>query len=297
MKWMRMLFYNLFFVLSFWFAACTEKESLIEPEITMKDTVKVINIKKVDPNEVFKSYALMKEKYFSYNADSSIIATYFNPVTRYAHGILGDAIEAGSLVVNYKQKFLVIDLSNEYVFEDIAPRLYDVDKDQIPELICIRSKQGAGAGLVIYKIKYNALEEYANILEIGTSNRWLNIASIGDLNQDGNVDIAWVQTPHIGGILKIAEIKPGVIKSIDETTLFSNHAIGETNLCLSVVTKENGKFLLHLPSHDRTQIVTLSYDNKWNVISRTQAKVDFSKPLINQSNFTNVVDTKYNCIY
>lgn len=287
-----MIIFQLFIFLSIFFNGCTESKVTVDNTFD-KDLPNLKNTKLID---VFKSYTLMKEQVIATNIDTTVLATYFNPVTRYTHGILGDAIEAGGVVVYTKGKYIEFKLSDEYVFEDIAPRLYDVDKDGKEELICIRAKIGAGAGIVIYKLKESEIEEYANVPEIGVPNRWLNIASISDLNNDGNTDIAWVQTPHIGGILKISEVKKGILKSIDDVTLFSNHAIGQTNLCLSVITSENGKLILHLPSHDRKQIVSLSFDSKWNEISRKQVDVDFSKTLLSQSDFKNILNTNYNCI-
>ena len=57
-------------------------------------------------------------------------AWYGKPTKRYDHGVLGDAIEAGSLVVvdSAGRKFEVV-LSKDYVFEDITPRIADLDGD------------------------------------------------------------------------------------------------------------------------------------------------------------------------
>jgi hypothetical protein len=263
-----------------------------------------VNIQQIDPirfvqndslNLLFKDFKLMDEKAVSISKDSSILATYFNPVTRYKHGILGDAVEAGSLVVYINKKYLVFNLGELYVYEDIVPRLVDVDKDGLPEVICIRSHLEKGAGIVIYKIAKDSISEFAVVSEIGTPNRWLNIASIGDLNVDGNIELIWVQTPHIGGILKVAEVKKGQLQVLDQSTLYSNHAIGERNLCLSVVTKNDNKLLLHLPSHDRKQIVSLTYDGKFKEVGRIAKEVDFSKNLLMQYDFKNIVKSYNFC--
>jgi hypothetical protein len=263
-----------------------------------------VNIQQIDPirfvqndslNLLFKDFKLMDEKAVSISKDSSILATYFNPVTRYKHGILGDAVEAGSLVVYINKKYLVFNLGELYVYEDIVPRLVDVDKDGLPEVICIRSHLEKGAGIVIYKIAKDSISEFAVVSEIGTPNRWLNIASIGDLNVDGNIELIWVQTPHIGGILKVAEVKKGQLEVLDQSTLYSSHAIGERNLCLSVVTKNDNKLLLHLPSHDRKQIVSLTYDGKFKEVGRIAKEVDFSKNLLMQYDFKNIVKSYNFC--
>ncbi len=57
-------------------------------------------------------------------------AWYGRPTGRYAHGVLGDAIEGGSLVVvtdnGRKREFV---LPENQVFEDITPRIRDLDGD------------------------------------------------------------------------------------------------------------------------------------------------------------------------
>lgn len=57
-------------------------------------------------------------------------AWYEKPTKRYDHGVLGDAIEAGSLVVfdNAGRKYEVV-LPETFVFEDITPRIADLDGD------------------------------------------------------------------------------------------------------------------------------------------------------------------------
>jgi hypothetical protein len=244
---------------------------------------------------IFRDYNLMEEKIVTISSDSTVLATYINPVTRYKHGILGDAVEAGSLAVYFDKQYLILVLKEEYVFEDIAPRLVDIDRDGLPEIICIRSQSNRGAGIVIYKITNKELTEYAWVNEIGTPNRWLNIASIGDLNANGNMEIIWVQTPHIGGILKVAEINKGALEVLDQSTLYSNHAIGEKNLCLSVLTKKSNQLMIHLPSHDRKEIVSLIYNGKLKEIGRVTKEIDFAKSLLSQYDFKEVVKSLNNC--
>lgn len=106
---------------------------------------------------------------------------------------------------------------------------------------------------------------------------------IGDLNQDGKTDITWVQTPHIGGILKFTTIARGVLAPESESALYSNHAIGERNLCMSFTIVDKGKRILYLPSHHRTEIVSLVYDKKWIELNRIKQQVDFSTPLRSQT--------------
>lgn len=243
-------------------------------------------------------YQLMPEEQVAISVDSSTYAQYILPVTRYRHGILGDQIEAGQLVVVLDGKFYDLTLEDTYVFEDIRPRLADVDLDGVLEIITIRAHLSEGAGIAIYKVINDQLQEYARVEEIGRANRWLNPVTIGDLDQNGTVEIVWIQTPHIGGILKIASFSPGTLSVLDESSLYSNHAIGERNLCLSVLTQEAAQFIFYVPTQNRNQIVGFSWSG--SMLEQTSVinqSVDFSIPLGDQYTFSNLITEEDNCIF
>jgi hypothetical protein len=204
---------------------------------------------------------------------------------------LGDEIEAGQLVVVADSVFYEFTLSDNYVFEDIRPRLYDVDGDKVPEVITIRTSLTQGAGIVIYKIENNKLFEYAMVSEIGRTNRWLNIAAINDLDNDGKVELAWIETPHIGGILKVAKIEAGTLQILAKAEQYSNHAIGERNLYLSVLTQHSDIKVIYVPNQNRNKIVGFTFqNNSLDVFEEISQTIDFSKPLIAQYNFINTID-------
>jgi hypothetical protein len=183
------------------------------------------------------------------------------------------------------------------VFEDLRPRLYDVDGDGELEIITIRSDLSMGSGIVIYKLEDSQLVEYAILPEIGIPNRWLNLVAINDLDNDGIVEMVWIQTPHIGGILKVAKIQEGTLEVLDETSLYSNHASGDRNLCLSVINEESNQKVVYVPSQERDNIVGFTLTNnelmEFEVIVQP---VDFSVPLRDQYPFENIIEQEDNCI-
>ncbi|MSQ70451.1 MAG: hypothetical protein EXR27_04035 [Betaproteobacteria bacterium] len=68
------------------------------------------------------------------------------PTTRYAHGVLGDAIEAAALRVRLREGAeLRYDLPSDSVFEDLQPRVLDLDGDGRDEIMVVRSRLDAGA--------------------------------------------------------------------------------------------------------------------------------------------------------
>lgn len=252
-------------------------------KITPQEPQKVIQLSYKD---LIAKFELLPEKRIAYNKDSTTVAFYAKPTKRYRHGILGDKIEAGELVVIKGSAVFKTELSEKYVYEDLVPRLVDVDKDRELEVVCIRTDANKGAGIVIYKIANKQLTEYAFVKEIGTGFRWLNIATIDDLDNDGTMELAWVQTPHIGGILKIAKINKGELEILDSFRGVSNHAIGSRNLDLSIVKQKDQQKTLYLPNQARNKVFSFTFsNNKWEKTGEIDLKVDFSKSLKEQVSF------------
>lgn len=281
------------YVISLWICFACEKAEKTDPIV--QNSVRSSNSPIV--SQLLSNYSTLPEKAISVNLDSTIFAQYSMPTTKYTHGILGDKIEAEQLVVAVDSMIYSYILPDEFVFEDIRPRLYDVDGDNQLEFITIRSHRSKGAGIAIYKVQNDKLVEYASVAEIGRSNRWLNIVAINDLDNDGTVEIAWIQTPHIGGILKVAKIKAGSLEVLSSTSQYSNHAIGERNLCLSTMVIASGQKLVYVPTQDRTKIVGFALeDNQWKQKDEIELTVVFSEPLFTQFKFNNLIEDKINCI-
>ncbi len=194
------------------------------------------------------------------------------PTRRYAHAILGDAIEAtGVAVISLMGEEILFEVGPESVFEDLRVRLVDLNGDEKDELIVIRSYLDAGAALAVYGLVNGEIVAMGETPAIGVSNRWLNPAGAADFDGDGDIEIAYVETPHIGGTLRFFSLKPEGL--VEETALqgFSNHAIGSRELDLAAVIDWNrdGVLDLALPdaSRNRLQIVS-SAEGKATVIAR-----------------------------
>ncbi|MEM9318444.1 MAG: VCBS repeat-containing protein [Pseudomonadota bacterium] len=172
-------------------------------------------------------------------APGPVAAWYEEPTTRYAHGVLGDAIEAGALVAQLDDFPNCITgrivLPQAQVFEDIAPRLADLDGDGHAEIVVVQSSASDGAQLAIYGLTPDGdgLELRAATPPIGRANRWLAPVGIADFNGDGQIDIAYVDRPHLARTLRIWSYVPGgltgqaQLREIANAAGFSNHRIGE----------------------------------------------------------------------
>ncbi|MEP3345389.1 MAG: VCBS repeat-containing protein [Litoreibacter sp.] len=163
-------------------------------------------------------------------ADTIVEARYADPTTRYAHGVLGDAIEWGTLelvVEDWAHKTKVkIKLPEDRVFEDVEPRLADVDGDGKPEVVVVESQLNTGAQLAVY----DETGKIAFTPHIGRSNRWLSPVGVADLDGDGHIELAYIDRPHLAKILRVWRYRNGALEHVADQRGLTNHRIGETDI-------------------------------------------------------------------
>ncbi|MDJ1008413.1 MAG: VCBS repeat-containing protein [Paracoccaceae bacterium] len=156
--------------------------------------------------------------------ETIVSARYDDVTTRYAHGVLGDAEEWGTLVVLTSEgRRLRFVLPEERVFEDLEPRVSDLDGDGRPEVIVVESHRDFGARLAVYGMSgLIAANDW-----IGRSNRWLAPIGAADLDGDGVTDIAFVDRPHLAKTIRVYSYENAALTEIAEAPGYSNHRIGE----------------------------------------------------------------------
>ncbi len=184
------------------------------------------------------------------------------PTGRYDHGVLGDAIEAAALKVETGAgKILSYQLPSYAVFEDLTPRLADLDGDGRDEIVVVRSSAGAGAAVVVLGIRDDKLDLIAESQAIGLSHRWLNPVGAGDFDGDGRKEIAVVQTPHIGGVLILYRIEGRRLVEFAREAGYSTHAIGSTVLGMAAVLDLDGDGAddILLPDQTRSELFGIGY--------------------------------------
>lgn len=185
-----------------------------------------------------------------------------NGTERYPHGALGDKIEASAvraLTANRTPVDFV--LREDSVFEDLTPRLVDVDRDGRDEILVVRSHQEAGASLMLLGLRGDRLVRLAESQAIGSPNRWINPIGAADFDGDGQIEIAAVETPHIGGQLLIFKIEGRRLREVARFAGYSNHILGTTELGMSAILDVNGDGIpdIILPSQDRRQLRALTF--------------------------------------
>ena len=174
-------------------------------------------------------------------------AWFAAPTDRYPHGVLGDRIEAGGVIIQPPSagapSAFLINVPEDSVFEDIQPRIVDFDGDGILDIVAIRSYLDAGASISVIGYREGKDGSIASYWmqspPIGTPNRWLNPVGVADFDGDGDKEIVAVVTPHIGGILTIYERNGDKLEPKALMRDVSNHAIGSPDLRLHAVIDWN----------------------------------------------------------
>lgn len=160
-------------------------------------------------------------------AETIISAEFQAPTERYGHGILGDAIEFGELVIEtedwaHKTRYRVT-LPADHVFEDVTPRLWDITGDGTPEVVVIETDMALGGSLAVY----DQTGKIAETPHIGRPNRWLAPVAAADLDGDGRIEVAFVDRPHLAKTLRVFEWNGAALALDAELAGLTNHRIGQ----------------------------------------------------------------------
>lgn len=222
--------------------------------------------------------------------DESIAAALVQPTNRYAHGVLGDELEAAAVawVDTCTGVGGEITMTEPDVIEGISPILYDIDTDGEVEIIVTISNADQGARLAAFDLDGALVGESA---PIGQGNRWRNQLAVGPFGPEGQIELIDVRTPHIGGIVEAFRLVSAetsdesedssspageIIQVAQSEASYTSHVIGSRNLSLAIGLDANDDAIPDVitPSQDRQSIIALSrtadlgaVSQGWNIIS------------------------------
>jgi hypothetical protein len=180
---------------------------------------------------------------------AGMVAYLVAPTTRYSHGALGDAIEAGGFAVISDGQTRQFMLPQTDVFEDLRVRLQDMDGDGQGEAVVIQTHQDLGASIAVYDLGSGPIRLMAKSPYIGQARRWLNIAGFADFVGDGTVQVAAVVTPHLAGSLRIYHLRGTDLVESARIDGFTNHHYGARALDLARLADANGDGVVDITLH------------------------------------------------
>ncbi len=195
--------------------------------------------------------------------------------TRYQHFVLGSLYEPATVAVRLQDgRLLRLVLPDDSVFEDRQPRLADLDGDGVDEIVLVRSYLRRGAALAVIALRGDKLSIIAETPPTDLPRKWLNPAGIADFDGDGHPDIAYVQMPHVLGLLRMWTWRAGRLTEIASLPDTSNHALGSPYLELSAVADfdSDGIADLAVPTRDRKFLRFLSFKGGARELGRKPLK-------------------------
>ncbi len=173
-----------------------------------------------------------------------VSASLSEATDRYPHNVLGRIPAFTKMEVTLQtcrdcatpQMRASVTLPPPWVFEDIAPRLWDVTGDGRAEIVVVQSHETQGARLTVWALRAPSdttgpvMRMIAATPPIGTRFRWLAPFGYGDFTGDGRIEIAYVETPHLGKTLRLVGIEGAELVPRGALRGVTNHRIGQETI-------------------------------------------------------------------
>jgi hypothetical protein len=196
---------------------------------------------------------------------------------RYAHGVLGDRLEAGSLaVIRVSPRGLTLgarhSLRPPAVFEDLVAISVAPGADLPAVALLIKSAPDQGGAVVGLGWKDRALVPVIEGPAFSQSHRWSHLVAVADLTGDGSRQVVAVRTPHLGGAVTAYRRQGTGLVAVAQAAGYASHVIGSRNLDQAVVADldGNGRVEVIVPRQSRDALAALELEGgrfveRWSV--------------------------------
>jgi hypothetical protein len=146
------------------------------------------------------------------------------------------------------------------VFEDVEPRLADLDRDGTPEILVVKAYRDKGPALAVIGKRDGAWSMLAETPPAGEPRSWLAPAAAAAFEGNGKPGIALVRTPHVQGMLQLWSFDGGKLALRHEAVGYANHVFGSAALdnAAAIHVEGDGRPGLAIPTQDRKALAILS---------------------------------------
>ncbi len=204
-----------------------------------------------------------------------VYARLDTPTDRYTHGVLGPIPMFSRLNVGAQSCGACrsgstgdeVALPDTLVFEDVAPRLWDVTGDGRPEIVVVEADVAKGARLAVWAFAAEPgqsggdLQRLATTPFIGQPQRWLAPAGVGDFDGDGRIELAYVDRPHLARELVFVRLNGKRLQEIARAPGLTNHRIGDTEI-FGGTRRCGGQDQVIVTSADGSQIMAVQLSGR-----------------------------------
>ena len=182
------------------------------------------------------------------------------PTPRYGHGVLGDGLEAAAFTLIGTRptvwEIRTVTIPRPSVVEGIAPIWVDWNGDGEREVVVTESDDNEGARVVLYAENGKRL---ATGPAIGLGHRWRHTIAVAPFGPSGELELAEVLTPHIGGVAGFYRWQGARLTLVAQVGGVTSHVYGSRNLDMALAgdLDGNGSTELLLPTQARRKLAAV----------------------------------------
>ena len=184
------------------------------------------------------------------------LAVLTGPTGRYAHGVLGDGLEAETLTVLRPTRDGVR-VSSSFpaesggVFEAVAPLWFERSGEEL--LAVTESANGLGTRVSVYR-PFGELVEAGPF--IGEGMKWRHLTAAAPFGPDGETELSATLTPHMDSAAQFYEAEDGGLDVIAGVPGYTSHRIYSRNLDAAIAgdLDADGETELLLPDPSYTSL-------------------------------------------